>query len=154
MGFIEENLLSNEKVIYSTKLHWIIFGGPIALFVLSLLFLSGSQNAIGMRNFLMFISLVWAFAKSITLKYSEFAVTNQRVSLKVGWIKRASVELLLSQIESIEVYQKTFARMFNYGTIVVNGTGRARYAFDKIEQPLEFRRQLQEQLVSRNRKTV
>lgn len=147
MGFIDQNLLSNEKLLYNTKLHWIIFSGPVALFILSLLFLSSSEKAAGLRNYLIFLAIVWVIAKFITFKNSEFGITNQRVMLKVGWIKRASVELLLSQIESIEVDQKTFGRIFDYGTIVVNGTGNAKYAFNKIEKPLEFRKQLQEQLV-------
>jgi len=76
---------------------------------------------------------------------SEFAVTNKRVIVKVGLISRRTIEINMSKVESVEVNQDIFARLFNYGTIVVIGTGGTKEPFDLIDDPLAFRRAVQSQ---------
>ncbi len=36
MGYIESNLLPDEKIVYKARLHWIIFWKPFALIVLGI----------------------------------------------------------------------------------------------------------------------
>ena len=74
---------------------------------------------------------------------SEFAVTNKRVLIKVGLIRRHSLELLLQKVEGIGVDQTLTGRILGYGTITVTGTGGTRESFQRISRPLEFRRQVQ-----------
>ena len=76
---------------------------------------------------------------------SEFAVTNRRVIIKVGFISRRTIEINMSKVELVEVNQDIFARMFNYGTITVIGTGGTKEPFDLIDDPLAFRRAVQSQ---------
>ncbi|MBA2589848.1 MAG: PH domain-containing protein [Alphaproteobacteria bacterium] len=76
---------------------------------------------------------------------SEFAVTNRRVIVKVGFISRRTIEINLSKVESVEVNQDILARMFNYGTILVIGTGGTKEPFSLIDDPLAFRRAVQSQ---------
>jgi len=38
MGYIESNLLPDEKIVYKARLHWIIFWKPFALIVLGIVF--------------------------------------------------------------------------------------------------------------------
>ena len=79
---------------------------------------------------------------------SEFAVTNKRVLIKTGWIRRHSLETLLSKIEGIRVEQDVLGRMWDYGTIVVSGTGGSKEPFRRIASPMQFRREIQEQIVA------
>ncbi len=74
---------------------------------------------------------------------SEFAVTNKRVLVKVGFISRHTLELLLSKVETVGVDQSILGRILGYGTIVVIGTGGTREPFRAITDPLEFRHQVQ-----------
>lgn len=53
---------------------------------------------------------------------------------------------MLTKVEGISVDQTLVGRIANYGTVIVNGTGGTREAFDGIVDPLEFRRQVQAQL--------
>ena len=76
---------------------------------------------------------------------SEFAVTNKRVLVKVGFISRHTLELLLSKVETIGVDQSILGRILGYGTIVVIGTGGTREPFKAIADPLGFRHQVQGQ---------
>src|SRR5207247_7498840 len=63
--------------------------------------------------------------------------------IKVGWVRRRTVETMLSKVEGIGVDQDLVGRMLGYGTIVVTGTGGTKEQFTKIARPLEFRRQVQ-----------
>jgi uncharacterized membrane protein YdbT with pleckstrin-like domain len=74
------------------------------------------------------------------------AVTNKRVLVKTGILSRRSIEIMLAKIESIVVDQTLAGRMFNFGTIIVRGTGGTPEAFNRIAHPLEFRRKVQEQI--------
>jgi len=59
----------------------------------------------------------------IERRTSEFAVTNKRVLIKTGLVRRHSLETLLSKIESIGVAQSILGRILGFGTIVISGNG-------------------------------
>ncbi len=158
MSYIDDNLMSGERVIYRSKLHWvvvvipIIFAVIIALIALVLLFTGG--DAVGMGYFFLFfllIAIIWVISSFISFKTSEFGVTNKRVLVKVGWIRRNSLETLLAKVEGIQINQGILGRILNYGTIVVKGTGGTSNPFHKIEAPFEFRKKVQEQIDSTQR---
>jgi len=75
---------------------------------------------------------------------SEFAITNKRVIMKVGLIRRKALEMNLSKIESVNVDQTIMGRILGYGTITIIGTGGTRESFASISKPMEFRRVFQE----------
>jgi uncharacterized membrane protein YdbT with pleckstrin-like domain len=78
---------------------------------------------------------------------TEFAVTNKRVLSKTGFIQRESDETLLSKVEAIAVDQGILGRMLGFGTVRITGSGGTEDAFAGISQPLEFRRQVQTQVM-------
>lgn len=146
MSYIDTTLLVNEHVLYRTRTHWIVFascaGWLVATAILismpgTLMYLALPTTLLGIYDF--FISL-------IRYTTSEFAVTNKRVLVKVGFIQRHSVETFLQKVEGIQVEQTLFGRIFNYGNIIVCGTGGSRDRFAKIDEPLEFRKQVQQQI--------
>lgn len=135
MSYIDENLMAGENVIYRAQLHWIIFTLPVMLWIL------------GLFHFIFVVAAVFTSISSlITYISSEFGVTNMRVIIKVGFISRRSFETLLTRIEGISVDQSIPGRIFNYGTITIMGMGGSREPFSTIANPLEFRRQVQEQI--------
>lgn len=75
---------------------------------------------------------------------SEFAITNKRVIIKVGLISRRTLEINLSKIESVNVDQNIWGRIFGYGNLTVIGTGGTRETFNTISRPMEFREKFQE----------
>lgn len=147
MGYIEDNLMSGERVVYRAKLHWAIFLKPIIFAVIAFIFFAVKETApIGIVFFL--VAIIWGLATFITFKTSEFGVTNKRVLIKVGWIRRNSLETLLTKVEGIQVNQGILGRILNYGTIIIKGTGGTSNPFHKIKAPLEFRIKVQEQIAS------
>jgi uncharacterized membrane protein YdbT with pleckstrin-like domain len=153
MGYVDANLLNEEKVVYRTRLHKILFFWPglfaIALAVLGYWFFTQHQFQLKIAPYLAMACFVLAFLAFLPtyVKYisSEFAVTNKRVIMKVGFIQRQTVETLLQKVEAIEVQQTILGRIFNYGTISVVGTGGTIESIQMINNPLAFRRAVQEQ---------
>ena len=155
-SFVDKNLLPGEAVVYRTKLHWSNF---VKLGLSTFILLAAAIFFLYLKSqgwqFWLYCSLasflgaiLTALAIAITYVTSEFAVTNKRVLIKVGFIQRTSFELLLKQVESILVEQGIFGRMLGFGTIIVIGTGGSKEEFDYISDPLEFRKQVQSQIAS------
>ena len=114
-------------------------------FCLALVF-SLHSTALIFGTLFFLVGILLGVPRFIRYKTSEFAVTNKRVLIKVGFIKRHSLELLLQKVEGIGVDQDFFGRIFGYGTIMVTGTGGTKEHFKKIENPLEFRKQVQQSI--------
>ena len=148
MSYVENNLLPNEQVTYWAKLHWIIYFWPM-VFLLGAVALAVAVAMLGWHDgwiasaVLAGIALLSFLPPWIDSLSSEFAVTNKRVLIKVGLIRRHSLELLLQKVEGIGVDQTLTGRILGYGTITVTGTGGTRESFQRISRPLEFRRQVQ-----------
>jgi uncharacterized membrane protein YdbT with pleckstrin-like domain len=160
MGYVEESLLLNEKVITRASLHWVIFAIPAILVCVGascgslpfLLFVTSAQetpqNADVIAGLLCCAIPVWAMSVlplicvAITYRTTEFAVTTRRIIAKVGLIRRQSLELMLSEVESIGVNQGIIGRVLGYGTIVVNGSGGTHQSFPFIADPMKFRRKI------------
>lgn len=140
MGYIESNLLPDEQVVYKAKLHWIIFWKSCAVILLGIIFLF-ILPVIGM--IVLAIGLPAVISPLIDYITSEFGVTNKRVIIKVGFVRRRTLELLLRHVEAILVDQSVTGRILNYGSVTLTGTGGVREAFNNISNPLEFRRRIQ-----------
>jgi len=148
MSYVEENLMPGEQVEYQAHVHWIVYTPvALALFIAIIFFIVGANPdasfATGFGVFFLLAAAAGAVAAYVRKKSSEFAVTNRRVLIKVGLLSRHTVELLLHKIEGIGVDQPLSGRLLGFGTIVVTGTGGTRERFDKIADPLEFRRHVQ-----------
>ena len=74
---------------------------------------------------------------------TELAVTNRRVIAKFGLVSRRTMELNLSKLESIRVDQSIGGRIFDYGSIVVVGTGASLEPIPFIAAPMAFRQAVQ-----------
>jgi uncharacterized membrane protein YdbT with pleckstrin-like domain len=153
MSYVKNNLLPNEHVTYWAKLHWIIYLWPITLLLVAVA-VAALVGAAGIHGgwiasaVVAAIALVSCLPPAIDSLSSEFAVTNTRVLIKVGLIRRHSLELLLQKVEGIGVDQTFAGRILGYGTITVTGTGGTRESFQRISRPLEFRRHVQASLTA------
>lgn len=148
MSYIDNNLLPSERVLYRTQAHWVVFLFPIFWSVLAIYMLSAKYNpVVNMVGYLLGVAAIFTWLQAaIIYASSEFGVTDKRVIIKVGFIRRNTLETLLQKIESLQVSQGILGRIFNYGTITVCGTGGTRDIFKNIDDPLAFRRAVQEQI--------
>jgi uncharacterized membrane protein YdbT with pleckstrin-like domain len=140
VAYIESNLLPDEGVVYKAKLHWIIFWKPVALIALGSIFLVIQPLIAAV---VVAIGIFALLSPLIDYATSEFGVTNKRVIIKVGLLRRRTLELLLRHVEAISVDQSVTGRILDYGSVTLTGTGGVREVFDNISRPLEFRRRIQ-----------
>ena len=146
MSYIDRNLLDGEQVVFRTRLHWLLFMGPVLLTLVVLLPIAWLLYDGSWRSFSWIpigIAMLILFTKFIIRQSSNFAVTNKRVMMKIGVFHTRSVELLLNKIEAIAVDQSLTGRMLDYGDIIVTGSGGTNESFSRIQSPLKFRRAVQ-----------
>lgn len=161
MRYIQSNLLHDEKIVYETRPHWIIFAMPLILAVFAIVmyfYLKTSLSAFSQFNifgmplyeataWLIFIIAIWMGVKAyIMYQFSEYGITDKRIVMKTGWIQRRSIEIFLEKVEAIYVDQTVFGRVFAYGTIIIVGTGGSKDPFLYVPNPLEFRNRAQQQI--------
>lgn len=150
MGYVERHLLAGERVVYKTRLHWVLFVKPALVVVAGVILMVLLRQVQDPRWLWIFgaavalIGLVWAFVHYVEVMTSEFAVTTSRLILKVGLISRYTTELLLAKVESIGVQQGLIGRLLNYGDLTVTGTGGAREVFRRVRDPIGFRNHVQQ----------
>src|SRR5687768_8166254 len=158
MSYLDDHLLDDERIVHRARLHWTIFTPSIVAVLL------GAALAIVLRMYqpeywylgaaLAGVGLLLAIGPAIRYISSEFAVTDKRVLSKVGFIERESDETLLSKVEAIGVDQGIMGRLLGFGTVTITGTGGTQEPFPMISQPLEFRRQIQSQVVALDERSV
>ena len=161
VSYVERNLIEGEAVVFQTKHHWIVMLRTFVLgVVLDLAGIGGliyilSQRDLdtSYRNAALLGAAAAVIAGSLLTLYgtmkrnaTEMVVTNKRVIVKTGILKRNTFEMLLSRIESIGVQEPVLGRMLGYGTVVLRGVGGTPDEFDLIAKPLAFRSHVQEQI--------
>jgi uncharacterized membrane protein YdbT with pleckstrin-like domain len=163
MSYVNDNLMPNEKVLFSAKVHPAIFLPAVISVLLCLavgLFafnlevqpgpvgssLSVSSLFSGMAfliaGLLFIYSIVLGLQAIIVISTTEFAVTNRRVIAKTGFIRRHALEMLLTKIESVAVNQSSLGRLLNFGVVTVTGTGGTKESFRAIGQPFVVRKKI------------
>lgn len=151
MGRAKEFLSQRERIIYETHLHWVLF-----LEAVSYLLIAIGISVLGYRwggqyeKLFHYCSLpFWAYGgikfllEWIQHSSADFIVTNNRVIIKVGVLKRSSLSMPLSKIESIEIDQTLVGQLFGFGSIHITGTGTATSKFAYLSAPSLFRQKIQ-----------
>lgn len=148
MSYVRNNLLSDEKIIVETELHYIIFAQTTCWLLLTLIFaLIRSYHA---ASLLFFILAVIAGARAmIAYLQSEFAVTNMRVLIKSGLINVRYLEIMLRNVASVQVDQSLLGRLCGYGSVKICDNGQVCSLFRYIDNPFEFRKALQKEIDAR-----
>jgi len=149
MRYVERNLTEGERIIYTTRRHWIVLVVPalmaigIGLIGIALLFRDGESRIVG---FTMLGLAGLTYLVGWLRRYAfEFDVTNKRVVYRKGILTLSTDELFLAKIESVLVTQGLIGRWFDYGTVTVRGIGGSWEPFRLVAQPLMLRRRIQEQ---------
>ena len=157
MSYVEDNLMPNEKVLFSAKISSAIFLRPaFPLLVCVMLFSSALRqlrsehelnriigSLILLGSIACFFIMVYVIIQAIVVKRtSEFAVTSRRVITKTGFIRRNTTELLLTKIESVGVSQNILGRIFDFGTIKIHGTGGTNQRITLIDNPVLTRNKM------------
>ena len=146
---VRKVLQPGETIVYSTKLHWIIYWWAIFLIILCIItavsawYTADNQNLslalVIVAIICALLALSSAFGKFIKRWTTELAITDRRVIYKERLIARRTLEMNRNRVESVDVYQSILGRLLGYGTIRLRGTGGSLEPMPNIDDPLTFR---------------
>jgi uncharacterized membrane protein YdbT with pleckstrin-like domain len=143
--YIHEVLQPGEKIILSCTLTWAVYFPGILLWIaaFALLVAGRSLEAHGISLWpALVVALIAAYSscKAWFRRWTtEIDVTDRRIVYKRGFIRRHTVEMNMDKVESVDVDQSILGRIFDYGDIVVRGTGVGIEPLRGIDSPLAFR---------------
>jgi uncharacterized membrane protein YdbT with pleckstrin-like domain len=146
VSYIDENLLPDEHVVYRAKLHWIIFARAVVVLVVGVVLFIVLPGVPLAGAVVLLIGILMLVPPFVAYRTTELGVTNKRVIVKTGLIRRRTLELLLRQVEAISVDQSLSGRLLGFGSITLTGTGGVREVFHRVRDPLELRRRIQGQV--------
>lgn len=165
MGYMEELLATNEKIIYRTKQHWMapIFGTVTGVLILiGGVVLFGFHLALGTGGFLdflrslafwaslilMVVGVVWVGYSYILWWVEDFAVTNQKVVKVSGLLSKRTSGSGLEKINDVVMEQGPLGRILGYGTLrVATASDITDLDFRTMRAPANFRRAMLDQKV-------
>lgn len=151
MASLDRHLLPGERIVHRARPHWVMFLSALLLAAAGLVLGGLLEYAAGDYWYVgagvAGLAILLAIGPVVRYATSEYAITDRRVLARAGVLERRSLETLLSKIEAIEVEQDLPGRLLGYGTITITGTGGTQEMLERIARPLEFRRQVQGQIV-------
>jgi|SRR5579862_2700484 len=150
-SYIDKNLGPGEVVRYTARLSlwryplYFFLGGLLGVgMVISLLAMLSENSppppAVSVICWILLlfaiVVFVWPFIARLS---TELVITDKRLIVKYGLLSTYSIEIRFSKIETVRVSQGLIGKMFNYGDIVVTGTGSTFDPIRSIRDPLAFR---------------
>ncbi|MBN8927328.1 MAG: hypothetical protein BGO51_22580 [Rhodospirillales bacterium 69-11] len=148
MAYYTRVLQPDEQVRAVGRLHWMVYVPSWLILLVAVGVLIGSfwvqdtqmqgYTQIG-AGIIAVIGLLWMLVIAIRRHGTELVVTDRRVIYKRGIVSRYTAEMNVSKIETVDVIQGFWARMFNYGTVVIRGTGSGFEPLVGISDPLTLR---------------
>jgi uncharacterized membrane protein YdbT with pleckstrin-like domain len=161
MSFIKNNLSEGEEVRIYGEIHPIIFLDTVIWLGLSVILITYSSLYAGvgygwvkwLSVGLVLVALIRLSKAAIYKLSTEIAVTNLRIIAKFGLIERATIEIPLLKIESVIIDQSIIDRIFGAGSVGVRGTGTGMAPVRFIDNPIEFRNELNKAIAERRDET-
>jgi len=147
MSYVEKSLLPDEKIVFRTGKHLIIFYAPLLWALMAIIFYFAHNPLVNKVAVVpAILMLVTGFNQWLIYITAEFAITNKRIILREGFFFRHMTELRLSTVSNMTVNQSLIGQMLDYGTIVVSPFGGTNDVFSEIAWPFEFQKAAQMQL--------
>ncbi|WP_298627823.1 PH domain-containing protein [uncultured Legionella sp.] len=135
---------TESNVIYFTRLHWVIFFGPLLGFWITVALYIYIVELRQVSLVLMIFALIWIVMTWFTYYFSSITIKKKQVILRTGIIVRQTVDIPLSKIETIDIRQSILGSLLRYGALVITGTGGTRHLINFLHHPLTCRRYIEQ----------
>ena len=150
MSYIRHILQPGEDVRFAATIHWITYvKGFLVLILAAAMLVVGERANSGRQIWLIAAAFIAVIAGILIVRawfhrwITEIAVTNRRVIYKTGFISRKTIEMQMDKVETVEVNQSVFGRVFGYGDVEVIGTGDTKFdTMRTIAHPIDLRNQI------------
>jgi uncharacterized membrane protein YdbT with pleckstrin-like domain len=144
MRYIERILQPGESLVYTGRIHWIIYLPAALLLAVALAALTRAGGAsqglwVLVAGLCAVVGALAGFSAWIKRWTTEIDVTDRRIVYKRGLIRRHTVEMNMDKVESVDVDQTILGRLLNFGNVTIRGTGAGIEPLFNVEAPLQFR---------------
>ncbi len=83
--------------------------------------------------------MVW-----VNYQFSSLTIKNKQLILRTGLLVRFTTDIPLSRVESLDIRQTVLGSLFQYGTLLIIGTGGSRQLIHYLAKPLTCRRYIEQ----------
>ena len=146
MSYLENILEPGETVRYRTNVSWTIYAPSLLLALCTAAVLAAGAAYSDVTTLSWFVAVILAPATIFTFVpawfrrwTTEIAVTDRRIIMKRGLIRRHTIEMNMQKVESVDVDQTLIGRLFDYGNVTIRGTGSTFENLRMIDAPLKLR---------------
>lgn len=131
---------------YTSRLHPIIFLKPLFLLLIPLIMTYlGLVQYMAILAFVL-VSIIWLGMEMIRYAFTWISIKPYHVILQSGFWVQQTIDLPLKKIESVDIRQTLIGTIFNYGDILITGSGGSRQMLHCIRSPLTCRRYIEQYL--------
>ena len=135
MSYLKQSLSDGETIQKIFNFHWYIWLTPITW-----IFIGFLGTAVHPAMLIFLVLGVWQI---IEINFKEQGVTNKRVIFKKGIISRKTDEMKLKSIETVEIDQSLWGRIFGFGHLKITGRGISDLVFKYIDDPLQVKKTIE-----------
>ncbi len=153
MGYIENLLGRNERIVFITRQHWLVLVWAAILDLLSsvvilvgALWLGGLGDGLGFLRVLAVLAvfpLVHLVIRYLNWHNEQYIVTNRRVMQIRGVINKRVSDSSLEKVNDVVLEQSILGRLLNYGTVeIITGSDIGVNLFKYIARPVRFKTEM------------
>jgi len=161
MGYPEDQLAPEEKLIVNARPHWkqlighgLIFLIGTVLAIVLFAWLAGSSVDGTMHTVLMWlivlgwlvVAVSWGAIPFIKWFTTRFVITDRRVMYRSGVFTRQGIDIPMARINSVQFRHGVIDRMFKTGTLVIESASDDPLEFDDIPNIEEVHKMLYDKL--------
>jgi membrane protein YdbS with pleckstrin-like domain len=148
MAYYTKVLQPDETVKVVGRLHWSMYIRSVIVLLIALGVAVGSywlpdpdwqRYALLASGVIGVLGLLLLLKAWINRMATEIVVTDRRVILNRGLLRRHTMEMNMSRIEMVDVKQSLWGRIWGYGTVEIHGTGADIEPLEGIGSPLLIR---------------
>jgi len=146
MSYVRRVLQSGETLLYEAKISWATYLPGLLILLLAIVvflvvaFVFDLMNWASVAGLVLLVLSLWFLGSAWFLRWTtEIAITDRRIILKRGFIRRDTIEMSVEKVESVDVNQSLLGRLLNYGDVTVRGTGTGFAPLTNIDSPLTLR---------------
>ena len=149
-----------EEIVLRITRHWIVLlmrawkGVVLGIALIVLIVLLPVHNIPGsLRSFgvlaVVLLTLVYLELQYILWRSESFTITNQRVILRKGLVRKFARSIGIDRVQEVSTAQGVIGRMLGYGTVEVESAGKdSAEVLAHVPNPERFRGALFEQVES------
>jgi hypothetical protein len=131
----EQGTGHSETVIYRARLHWAIFLGPIALFLVAVFNIPTK----GLPAYIITaLAVLWLLISYRRFNRFQIALTATSIIVRSGLFGKGAMEIPIADVASADTYQPSLGALLNFGKVMVVRKKGGRHTFRLVAAPLAF----------------